>query len=38
MVLLPQLPKLWSTVRALERQVARLTGAGKEERERDDGR
>jgi UDP-3-O-[3-hydroxymyristoyl] glucosamine N-acyltransferase len=38
MVLLPQLPKLWSTVRALERQVARLVGGGKEERERDDGR
>jgi len=38
MVLLPQLPKLWSTVRALERQVARLVAGGKEERERDDGR
>lgn len=37
MVLLPQLPKLWSTVRALERQVARLVAGGKEERERHDG-
>ena len=38
MVLLPQLPKLWSTVRALERQVARLAGGGKEQRERHAGR
>ena len=39
MVLLPQLPKLWSTVRALEKQVAGLvSGAKKEEREADDGR
>jgi UDP-3-O-[3-hydroxymyristoyl] glucosamine N-acyltransferase len=37
MVLLPQLPKLWSSVRALERQVARLVGGAKEERKRDDG-
>jgi UDP-3-O-[3-hydroxymyristoyl] glucosamine N-acyltransferase len=39
MVLLPQLPKLWSQVRALEKQVARLVDGGKkEEREADDGR
>ncbi len=38
MVLLPQLPKLWSAVRALERQVARLGGGGKVERDRNDGR
>lgn len=39
MVLLPQLPKLWSQVRALEKQVARLVnGVKKEEREPDDGR
>jgi UDP-3-O-[3-hydroxymyristoyl] glucosamine N-acyltransferase len=39
MVLLPQLPKLWSQVRALEKQVARLVNGGKkEEREADDGR
>jgi len=38
MVLLPQLPALRSSVRALERQVARLVSAGKEERERNDGR
>ena len=39
MVLLPQLPKLWSQVRALEKQVASLvSGAKKEERDADDGR
>jgi UDP-3-O-[3-hydroxymyristoyl] glucosamine N-acyltransferase len=39
MVLLPQLPKLWSQVRALEKQVARLVDGGKkEERKADDGR
>jgi len=40
MVLLPQLPKLWSTVRALERQVAGLIAGrkAKEERDPDDGR
>jgi len=30
MVLLPQLPKLWSRVRALEKQVARLVDGGKQ--------
>ncbi len=38
MVLLPQLPKLWSSVRALERQVERLVAGRKEERDRNDGR
>lgn len=37
MVLLPQLPKLWNSVRALERQVARLSSGGKKEPEHDDG-
>jgi UDP-3-O-[3-hydroxymyristoyl] glucosamine N-acyltransferase len=38
MVLLPQLPKLWNNVRLLEKQVARLTAGGREERKPDDGR
>jgi len=38
MVLLPQLPKLWNTVRVLERRVAQLTGGGREEGEPHDGR
>jgi UDP-3-O-[3-hydroxymyristoyl] glucosamine N-acyltransferase len=38
MVLLPQLPKLWTMVRALERQVAQLSGGGEKEPERNDGR
>ena len=36
MVLLPQLPKLWSAVRAMERHVARLAGEGKKGPKRDD--
>ena len=38
MVLLPQLPKLWSSVRALEKQMARLIKGSKRERDSDDGR
>ncbi len=39
MVLLPQLPKLWSQVRALEKRVAHSVGGGeKEGRDADDGR
>ena len=35
MVLLPQLPKLWSTVRSLEKQVARLITPSKKDRSGD---
>jgi UDP-3-O-[3-hydroxymyristoyl] glucosamine N-acyltransferase len=38
MVLLPQLPKLWDRVRAMERQIARLVGVAGEERKGHDGR
>jgi UDP-3-O-[3-hydroxymyristoyl] glucosamine N-acyltransferase len=35
MVLLPQLPKLWSTVRSLEKQLARLITSSKKDRSGD---
>ena len=38
MTLLPQLPKLWSSVRRLERQLAHLLGTGEKEPDRDAGR
>jgi UDP-3-O-[3-hydroxymyristoyl] glucosamine N-acyltransferase len=38
MTLLPQLPKLWNTVRRLERQLARLLKDGAKETEGDAGR
>lgn len=38
MVLLPQLPKLWDRVRAMERQVARLVAVAGGERKGHDGR
>jgi UDP-3-O-[3-hydroxymyristoyl] glucosamine N-acyltransferase len=38
MILLPQLPKLWNSVRVLEKQVARLIAGGEKGPERDDGR
>lgn len=38
MTLLPQLPKLWSMVRRLEKEVARLLTGGAKEAERDAGR
>jgi UDP-3-O-[3-hydroxymyristoyl] glucosamine N-acyltransferase len=38
MTLLPQLPKLWSAVRRLEKEVGRLVTGGKKETERDAGR
>jgi UDP-3-O-[3-hydroxymyristoyl] glucosamine N-acyltransferase len=38
MVLLPQLPKLWSAVRGLEKQVGRLVAGNGKRREHDDGR
>jgi UDP-3-O-[3-hydroxymyristoyl] glucosamine N-acyltransferase len=37
MTLLPQLPKLWSAVRRLERQLARLVERGEKEIDRDAG-
>ena len=37
MTLLPQLPKLWSAVRRLEKEVARLLSGGAKETERDAG-
>jgi UDP-3-O-[3-hydroxymyristoyl] glucosamine N-acyltransferase len=37
MALLPQLPKLWSTVRRMEKQLAQLLGAGGKEADRDAG-
>ena len=38
MVLLPQLPKLWGSVRALEKQIARLMAGAKKEQQGHDGR
>ena len=38
MTLLPQLPKLWSVVRRLEKEVERLVTGGTKETERDAGR
>jgi UDP-3-O-[3-hydroxymyristoyl] glucosamine N-acyltransferase len=38
MTLLPQLPKLWSAVRRLEKEMARLLKGGAKETERDAGR
>ena len=37
MTLLPQLPALWSTVRRLEKEMARLLGSGAKEHDRDAG-
>lgn len=37
MVLLPQLPKLWSNVRALEKQLARLMAGAEKEQHRNNG-
>jgi UDP-3-O-[3-hydroxymyristoyl] glucosamine N-acyltransferase len=38
MVLLPQLPKLWSGLRAVEKQIARLMAEAKKEPHRNHGR
>jgi UDP-3-O-[3-hydroxymyristoyl] glucosamine N-acyltransferase len=38
MTLLPQLPKLWGTVRSLEKRVAQILKGGEKERDNDDGR
>ena len=38
MTLLPQLPKLWSAVRRLEKQLARLVERSEKEIDRDAGR
>jgi hypothetical protein len=38
MTLLPQLPKLWTSVRRLEKQLAHLLQTGEKEPDRDAGR